>query len=137
MGSPLPPDVSNMIANIFALMQSRGFTESVQVYAKVTVRDVNGKGIGFTDSLLGTISPAYVDASGGSSARSVEGERAQQMLQMYFPLNALLTDANFAERWLVFPARSTRTFRVMACQASGPYMWAECEAGSTADIVPK
>lgn len=135
--NPLPPDVAAMIANIFTVMQSRGFTEPIQVYAKTTTRDAFGKAIGYSDTLLGTIPAVLVESSGGSSQRSVEGERAQQMLQLYYPINPLLTDENFPERWVVFPVRSTRTFRLMSCQASGPYMWAEVEAGATADIVPK
>ncbi len=131
----VPADILARITAMFAKMQARGITESMQIYAKASVLN-GGTPVARQRTLVGTISSVHVVAGGGTEQQAQEGTRNSVIDQVYFinDGSGLLTDGNYKERWVILPLRDNAYRRITFCKLVGPYYWAQIEEGSTADM---
>jgi hypothetical protein len=114
-------------------MQSRGMLEPIQIYARVTAATNSGKPIARARVLAATLS-GYVTTGGGTNVPAQEGVRTSGTHQIFFLNDDSLTDANYKDRWVIFPNRSQTMYRLMEVQQVGVlYSWGMTETGGTAD----
>lgn len=114
-------------------MQSRGLLEPIQVYAKSTITTNDGTPIARQRQCIATLS-GYVATGGGTNVTAQEGVRTSGTHQIFFLNDDSLTEANYKDRWVMFPHRSKIMYRLMEVQQVGSlYSWGMTETGGTAD----
>lgn len=144
MTSPIPATISARMGAMLARMTAQGVTEPAQVWGTRVQRDPRtNRPIARQPVLFGTL-VAAVFVSSGNEQLDQEGARYTVRHELYFQPgvassldaqgNALLSDANYRDRWIVLPNRANEQWRIAACQSFGPYVWCRLEEGGKTDL---